>query len=221
MNGENTLDHPADLFEGPYQAFYCEENIYQAARLLKSQENSEAYVLFISNHSQTVQLFCQRQREPFVIWDYHVILIRRALKSQLSDDYEVLDYDSSLSQSYESKPGFCTARIIPFSQYASETFRFDLDIPEFRRFKPLFRCIEAHTFLRCFSSDRSHMLVEESSTEYVEPVPGWPVIRGRDALVDNGLPSFIDMHQNSSLEYGAVLDGTELCSKFGYKEVVM
>ena len=41
-------------------------------------------------------------------------------------------------------------------------------------FQPMFRVVDAKTYREEFSSDRSHMLVDENN--YREPAPAWPII---------------------------------------------
>ena len=78
----------------PYQAFYCEENIWHLAQV-KHSAQIKTQVLFISNPQQSVELWLQKASgnpQEAVIWDYHVILL-----CQEQGKYMVYDFDSFLA----------------------------------------------------------------------------------------------------------------------------
>jgi hypothetical protein len=87
-----------------YASHFCEENVYWLA--LKHHANeacneSEAFVIFISNLIQTVPIWRQKaskNNDP-VCWDYHVIFIICAQSRSKEQETEVLVYnlDSLLS----------------------------------------------------------------------------------------------------------------------------
>ncbi|GAB6019336.1 Protein N-terminal glutamine amidohydrolase, variant 2 [Chamberlinius hualienensis] len=140
----------------------------------------------------TVPLWCQKasKREGgLVIWDYHVILIKKLHQSV------VYDLDSTL-------PFPCK-----FLQYATCTFKSD----EFLKnvFHRKFRVIEAELFLQGFASDRSHML-QSGSGEWLKPPPTYPCIQTSDS--SNNLPEFLSMDPYVGI--GQILTLDQLMEKF-------
>lgn len=86
-----------------------------------------------------------------VVWDYHVVVVANDARGAV-----VVDVD-------------CTAgAVLSLADWAAASFR-DF-VPAAAR--PLFRVVDAPTFLRTFSSDRSHML--DDSGRPVKVPPSWP-----------------------------------------------
>jgi hypothetical protein len=97
-----------------YTKYYCEENIYRLCRLLQ-----DSYVVFISNPAQKVVFWKQKLApEDYVVWDYHVILLKKSL---------VYDFDTTLNFP-------CS-----ISDYCSQSLKTPFTLKGFERFS--FACI--------------------------------------------------------------------------------
>ena len=106
-----------------------------------------------------------------MVWDYHVILIKRDITGTL-----VYDLDTRL-------PFPCD-----FKVYTDKTFGDDTTIlPEFHR---MFRVVSGEEYLQTFSSDRRHMKDEEG--HWKKPPPNWVFIRG-SKQEEHNLDTFISM----------------------------
>ena len=131
-----------------YWPFYCEENIWHLC-----QEPHllpfERKVVFISNENRCVAMKNQRTGS-LVYWDYHVVLLFR------DTDWKIADLDTLLSLPCRSK------------KYLSNTF-----VPTE---PPIFRVVEAGHYIRCFTSDRRHMI--DRNEKYLQPPPPWDTIGG-------------------------------------------
>ncbi|EPX71217.1 uncharacterized protein SOCG_01435 [Schizosaccharomyces octosporus yFS286] len=157
-----------------YTSCYCEENIYQLAEHVVKEKppQLQAYVVFLSTPTKTMPIW-EQSKSPFVIWDYHVVLLTRSLKNP-KEGWFVWDPDTRLS--------------IPCSleQYLEQALRRDLEhLPG----QPLvygnlcyetnrkYRVIDANTFVQHFGSDRSHMKTDTG--EWLSPPPSYPCIGKR------------------------------------------
>jgi protein N-terminal glutamine amidohydrolase len=151
--------------ERRYQAFYCEENIWYLAQELGCEQ---AYVVFICNHAGAVfcwnQRGCPDQNTP-IMWDYHVVFLKQ--KEHL---WHIWDLDTALAQ-----PS-------PLTEYMPNTFH--VLSAQWKRFRPMFRVVEAQTYVERFSSDRKHMK-NADSPGYMRPVPEWPPIYPSDHEANN------------------------------------
>ncbi|EGT32961.1 hypothetical protein CAEBREN_12350 [Caenorhabditis brenneri] len=157
--------------EALYQSCYCEENVYKLFERIPEEHRQHFYAVFISNHDKMIPLWSQKAaRAPgeFVMWDYHVIAIRRGVHEE-GEASKVYDLDSVLEWG------------VDFRKYWEETMRME----EMRRYQPIyrrkFRIIPAEQYLTLFSSDRSHMLGPDGN--YLQPPPLWPLINS------SGIPS--------------------------------
>ena len=138
-----------------YQAFYCEENIWQLSR-----EFPKSQIIFILNEGPATQLYYQRASpHPFIpiYWDYHVILQDSSTEKTL-----IYDLDSYL----------------PFPIVAEEYWESTLNLNQ----EPLdancrLRIIPAADYQRYFSSDRSHMKDDEGN--WLKPPPSWDCIQSK------------------------------------------
>ncbi|XP_067942484.1 protein N-terminal glutamine amidohydrolase-like [Watersipora subatra] len=123
-----------------YTKCYCEENVWFLCKDLPETALYSANVVFISNAEKKCPLWHQKagERNLPVVWDYHVILVRREEKH-----FWVYDLDTTL-------PFPCE-----FGQYSSLALRQeDTMKSEYHR---LFRIVKAAEYLQHFASDRSHM----------------------------------------------------------------
>ncbi len=157
-------------FEPKYQANYCEENIWHLASEPELQA-LERFVVVISNPGKCFAMWEQKsgpEGEP-IMWDYHVVLVTRGEELQIWD--------------LDTKGGYPQ----PAQSWIQASFSGSANMPD--AFQPMFRVIEAKTFLDKFSSDRSHMLVDENT--YREPAPEWSPI-GADK--PSNLHRFINMN---------------------------
>lgn len=158
-----------------YAAYYCEENVWHLCGEPRF-DGLESRVVFISNPNRTCKLWGQRASRPSgapVIWDYHVILAARSALEQhprsrtgpllSSSGWEVWDLDTTF--------GFP----LSLSSYFLETFPGALrDRANQEGFSPRFRVIDASTYRREFSSDRTHMHGADGS--WCQPPPPWPAV---------------------------------------------
>lgn len=162
-----------------YTANFCEENIWH----LCQNSDLAAYtktVLIISNSYRNCPLWHQQSAigaEP-VRWDYHVILLAASAEKSL-----IYDFDSTLDL-----PS-------PLEVYLNLTFR--PGTPNWEEDKPLFKAIASHDFIRCFYSDRSHMIDGEGDWKFAPP--NWPLINNKEelplpALLDFGVTSGQKIH---------------------------
>lgn len=135
--------HDIDRCDYRYTALFCEENIWHLADSLIKQGSkpSDLLIAFISNTDQQVVIFNQKSghdNEP-VIWDYHVVLLRKE-----NNVYYIYDFDTLAEFT------------ITADYYLQHSFPNHLNIKQ--AYQPQFRLINAETYLSQFSSDRSHML---------------------------------------------------------------
>ncbi len=142
--------------ELPYQAFYCEENVWQACRVLAEREGGGCrHAVIVTNAARTVACWAQRAcpspGEP-VVWDYHVILVERQEK-----EVAIRDPDCTVG-----------ARL-PALAWVDATFPRSFVVPA--AYSPRFRVIEADRFLGGFHTDRRHMRRPDGS--WIKPPPPW------------------------------------------------
>lgn len=182
---------------------YCEENVWRLAfRKLHQQIHSPApttfttttrlsyccyHVVFVSNPKACVPMFHQRassSRDSAVYWDYHVLLISSTVSSSnnRTDDTSssssswVWDMDSHLpcpcplNDYLETAFAFGNGRLIQ-NQNQTKTTTW----PSY--FAPYFRVVDAETFLRHFSSDRSHMKRRDGSWSAPPPIYDCIIVR--------------------------------------------
>jgi len=159
-----------------YTSCYCEENVWKLCESIRNENIehlNQYHVVFISNDKRQIPIWMQsNQDDPLtpVVWDYHVILVRKTTTSSM-----VYDLDSIL-------PFPC-----PLEQYTQQALRSEKDLK--KHYHRRFRVIEASRFLETFASDRSHM--KQSNGEYVKPPPSYPPIRTDEEEMN--LEDFIDM----------------------------
>lgn len=141
-----------------YTAFFCEENIWLLAKALADQryDIDKMQVLFLANPVNSLPVYQQLLApagQP-VYWDYHVILLLT-----MPDSAYLFDLDSRLD--------------FPCEQftYLQRSFYDQQHWPE--KLKPRVRIIPAGSYLRHFSSDRSHMRNLLPASEF----PDYPPIQ--------------------------------------------
>ncbi|KHN77843.1 Protein N-terminal glutamine amidohydrolase, partial [Toxocara canis] len=128
---------------------------------------------------------------PYVVWDYHVILIQ-----QNATKYLVYDLDSTIDFP-------CEIHI-----YWKETMRTDIPLNE--RYRRWFRVVNALEYLKHFSSDRRHM--RNDRNEFVAPPPCWPPIF--DENRGHNLDQFISMSEETLAHISNVYDESTLQQRF-------
>lgn len=156
----------------PPQPYYCEENVWQAARVAVDEGAAgPVEAVFLTNEARRCAVWSQRAApEPGtpVLWDYHVVL---------RVGPAILDAD-------------CVAGAhLPAAAWLAASFPLGEAVP--RRFLPRFRRVPAAVFLSRFASDRRHM--RRTGGRYVKPPPPWPPIVAPDGAVHT-LPAFLDPH---------------------------
>lgn len=158
-----------------YTANYCEENIWQLCQhpeLLKQRNR----VLFISSLSRNSPLHFQKSArgDAPVWWDYHVILL-----TSKADTHFIYDFDSTLPFPSEAE------------KYLSGTFQ---EVPTMKPDdQPLFKVIEAETYVLGFHSDRSHM--KDQDGHWIFEPPAWSLIQSNGTL---SLDSLLDFSNSNS-----------------------
>lgn len=171
----------------PHDSF-CEENIYKLLAAIQqnpSFSNTQCSVVFLSNATKTIPVFCQRlAQSPYIpiIWDYHVILVCEVTLRPLSEKRKqvyVYDFDTTI-----------TPFPVPFKEYFRGTIQ-DLVFPDNdtmqgdegvqqdtmslrQRLRRLFRVVPADVLLSRFSSSRRHM--KNSDGLWIASPPPWPLI---------------------------------------------
>lgn len=176
------------MVEAPsrYQPFYCEENIWHLAGRFAADE---ARVVFISNASRRCLLLGQRAggEADEVVWDYHVVLFACA-----DDAWQVWDLD-------------CTAGApLPAWRWLDVTFPHVGRTPPC--FDPMFRVVDAPTFVAGFASDRRHM--RTAAGGWQAPPPPWPPIGDGFNLM-----RWVDLDDRSMP--GEIVDLAGLRARFG------
>ena len=145
------------------------------------------YVVFVTNEGKKVAIWAHQEGSEPLVWDYHVILVRR-YKREVS----VYDMDSFTS--------FPTA----LREYLDKSFRENVK----REYLPVFRVVGSEEFLCKFSSDRSHMLLEG---EYISPPPVYPPIQ-RDQCTTNLFSHFVNVNEKEG--YGTVMTLPQFVQSF-------
>jgi len=201
-----------------YTSCYCEENVWCLCKRLcaaAAADNPDhlldsSFAVFISNENRTVPLWRQkaaRHADKPVVWDYHVILIVKAMPASdgdASSPSQVFDLDTTL-------PYPCD-----FGKYASATFPFDDQMPA--EYKRMFRVISAKEFLQHFASDRRHMKKSSAAdenegggvSEWLQPPPTYDCIVTPQSV--HNLDLFISM--DKSVGWGRVMDLGSLHREF-------
>lgn len=157
-----------------YTACYCEENIWRLCARSEVRGRVQK-VVWISSLAGFCPLWHQRASttpDQPVWWDYHVILL------VLTDRWRVWDLDTRLSLPKAA------------GEYLLSTF------DNTGQFEPLFRVMDADYYLRCFSSDRSHM--QDENARWLASPPQWDLIRPHE-------PTFYEMRDFSSSLHGELL----------------
>jgi hypothetical protein len=163
-----------------YTHCYCEENIWLLAkkRLEKNEcSGGEDFVVFLSNEKKCIPIFSANG--GVVYWDYHVILIYKNVEKKESWVY---DLDANGLE-------FPTL----FLKYLNTCLK---KTPIQRSF----RILPSKVFLETFSSDRSHMLLPNSShlpeqERYSSPPPSYlPIML--PGIKNNLFSDFVEMNVN-------------------------
>jgi hypothetical protein len=151
------------MTEGPaYCAYYCEENIWHLCADPRV-EADERRVLIICNRARKVAMWGQRiAKQPAfpIAWDYHVVLLARAVAR--SPQWQAWDLDARAPCPQPARAwldhGFQGSGLLP---------------PEF---EPRFRLLDAELYRRHLRSDRRHMRHADGTS--MQPPPSWPPILG-------------------------------------------
>lgn len=143
----------ASPLDSPYQAFWCEENIWHlaAAPLIGV---GERYVLIITGTSGHVACWEQQLAPPgqVIAWDYHVVLAVR------DAGWVIWDFDTRLG---------CP---VPMQTWLSHTFSGRTRVAT--DYQPRFLMIPAHEYRAQFTTDRAHM--RDPDGNWLQPPPDWP-----------------------------------------------
>ena len=159
-----------------YTALFCEENIWQLANTLIQQgvTSKDLTVVFISNNKQQVAVFNQKTVESnqAIIWDYHVVLLRKN-----DNDYLIYDFDSRTRL-----PSLA-------NNYLESSFPVNKNIPA--DYQPCFRLFDSSNYLKQFNSDRSHMIGVISE----ELFPEYAALKPDESITPIDLQQFIDTNK--------------------------
>ncbi|KAI8081343.1 N-terminal glutamine amidase-domain-containing protein [Halteromyces radiatus] len=178
-----------------YTANYCEENIYLLCKHIQHHfpdQLDQCTVVFISNEQQAFPMWCQkacRSDRPFVLWDYHVILLFKEIISERIQ-YSVYDFDTTLP--FKSS----------LTDYITQSFQPKIALLE--QYKRRFRMIPASSYIQHFASDRSHMKTNQGT--YLAPPPDYQPIVTQDGETMT-LPQYRNMmlDDDDQDKYGKVL----------------
>ncbi|CAB9525709.1 terminal glutamine amidohydrolase [Seminavis robusta] len=205
---------------------YCEENVWRLAyrKLQQSQaaKTEQAYfAVFVSNPSKCVCFFRQKANSnPLkpIFWDYHVLLLEQQKNSTTGGESLIWDIDSYLSYP------------CPLAHYLDRAFpgpqQFDKE--DLAKIAPYFRVVPVETFLRYFSSDRSHMW-DAVKQQWMATPPTYRCIQGASHKAkaanddddksqnkaSSNLMTYMDMTQKlDDPIFGSVLTRQELEERF-------
>ena len=152
--------HP--LIQFPYQAFWCEENVWQLAQRPETA-GDERLVLVLTGAAGAMACWQQKaglDGDP-IAWDYHVVLATR------DAGWRIWDLDCRVG---------CP---LPASAWLSSTFPFPEVVPA--ALQPRFALFPASDYIERFSSDRSHM--RDPDGRWLQPPPSWPPISGQPSAM--------------------------------------
>lgn len=125
-----------------------------------------------------------------IVWDYHVIAIKKTEKECL-----VFDFDSI--HQFPSQ----------FEEYFKNTFKTNKP-----KYLPFFRVLTREEYLKYLSSDRSHMY-DKVKKEYLSPPPNYNLIYKKH-LGNNLFSHFVTCEKG----YGEILDLNQFKQKFEIKK---
>lgn len=143
-----------------YQAYYCEENVWQLCQH-PALAGLERTAVFVTNAWRTCAMWLQRAATaPHlpIVWDYHVVLHTAATDRQPA---LIWDLDTLLD--------FPT----PAATWLDHTFAGTSHVRH--TYQPRFRLIPSARYIAAFASDRSHM--RDASGAWLQPPPPWPAIQ--------------------------------------------
>ena len=148
-----------------YQAYFCEENVWQLLR--NAELPAPAAAIFVTNARRAVAIWGQRAAvtDP-IVWDYHVV-------AYVPRERIIVDLDDRERVAW------------PLADWLAHAFRKDTPAS----LQPRFRIVAAEQFLTTFSSDRSHM--RDASGVPLRAFPPWaaPLQPNRGM----NLPRFLDL----------------------------
>ena len=185
--------------------YYCEENVWRLAyrklhhrTQIDNISNERFYVAFISNPQKCVPMYHQRAattagavkgEQPCCFWDYHVILLGTT-DADGSNNCDCDDADNTKSKRilvYDMDTTIVPYPV-PLQGYVSLSFQLD-DGPRNNihsrdaRYEPYFRIIPAETYIKYFTSDRSHMYNTKTQS-YNKPPPPYRCIVASNMITD-------------------------------------
>mmetsp|Transcript_54297 Transcript_54297/g.131736 ORF Transcript_54297/g.131736 Transcript_54297/m.131736 type:complete len:335 (-) Transcript_54297:43-1047(-) len=168
-----------------------------------SSSSSCWYVVFVSNPTGCVPMMQQlaaatcsglndRQKNQPVFWDYHVILVERRRRRT---EATAPNNNSTAETTTEEQRTSSTTTTIPSSLSSSSSYVWDIDsllpcpcpIEEYleasfsnhtnwpSKYRPFFRVVDAELYIQHFSSDRSHMINQQTG-EWSAPPPTYDCI---------------------------------------------
>eukprot|EP00211_Chloroparvula_japonica_P016543 CAMPEP_0119122850 /NCGR_PEP_ID=MMETSP1310-20130426/2985_1 /TAXON_ID=464262 /ORGANISM="Genus nov. species nov., Strain RCC2339" /LENGTH=210 /DNA_ID=CAMNT_0007112573 /DNA_START=44 /DNA_END=672 /DNA_ORIENTATION=+ len=178
--------------EHTYTSCYCEENIWKLCESIEKlgtlDMQRDVAVAIISNHGQTVPFWGHNAPDDVVVWDYHVVALLRGpsrLDSRSSAWY-VYDYDVK----DESCP-------MVLAEYARKVLKKDSLVLK-KEYRRNYFLLTGASFLRNFSSDRSHMRNEDGS--WMAPPPTYPPIMARNPEASLSLMRILDTFRHGEAE---------------------
>jgi hypothetical protein len=182
---------------------YCEENVYRLAQKLideKVVEHAEKQlqIVFISNENKTIPVW--KKSGSHVIWDYHVILFFKPKStndgSSKAEEVLVFDFDSDLEFP------------VSFDEYVKTCLHSKTKLdPQYQHY---FRVIDQPSLVKTFSSDRSHMRLQNGN--WSSPPPSWPCYL-LPGINTNLFSDFVNMSNENGK--GTIVNIEQLISTFG------
>jgi hypothetical protein len=162
----------------PYQAFWCEENIWHLATH-PAPGTGERLVLVITGAEAEVACWNQRAGRPGqpILWDYHVVLAVRATA------WLIWDLDTRLGAP------------VPATAWLHGTFPQPERVRE--DFQPRFGVFTSAEWVSGFGSDRSHM--RRADGTWHQPLPPWPPPTGQAFGLDAAIAAARKGHDLTAL----------------------
>lgn len=178
-----------------YTPYFCEENIWKF--ISSFSEKDEIYAVFVSNKIKQTPIIKQKINEALVVWDYHVIAVRKSPNGSAF----VYDFDTSLDFPCD----FLTYVTESFGYFDFKSLNFNNHaIPKElmnKKYLPFFRVVEGRKYLMEFASDRSHM---QENGKFVKPPPPYAPIQTNSCKMN--LMDYINCESRSP---GSLMDITE------------
>jgi hypothetical protein len=205
-----------------YQAYWCEENVYQLCANAGASEwcaalQSTRRIPHFSYHPSDSTLPCIHCAERhgldldhsfaiFISNSNKTVPFLRQRSSTEPDGQVIWDYHVILltGNTGDSSDGPLIIDLDTTLPFPCPALRYILETcaPQRQwasRYLHRFRVVPAREYLAAFASDRTHMLRASGKPGYTQTPPSWPPVRGAEAARAMNLPAFWDMSDAAPL----------------------